>query len=121
MAEIIESIKDKLKSVIDVDYDENNLIITINVKGEIQKSEILAEPNEVKDMLRILGGLTDDINMDIEIDNEARTIKLTFQNKENLQNFRGILENIWERTIHIFNELEKGNNNILRGVGDFSD
>lgn len=121
MAEIMELIKNKLQSVIEVNYDENNLIIILNVKGEIQKSDILAEPNEVKDMLRILGGLTEEVSMDIEIDNKARSIKLTFQNKEDLEIVKGVLDNIWERTIHIFDELEKGNNNILRGVGDFND
>ena len=121
MAEILELIKSKLQSVVEVDCDENNLIIILNIKGEIQKSDILAEPHEVKDMLRILGGLTEDISMEIEIDNKARNIKLTFLNKEDLEKVKSVLDNIWERTIHIFGELEKGNNNILRGVGDFSD
>jgi len=121
MAEILELFKSKLQSVIEVDCDENNLIIILNVKGEIQKSDILAEPHEVKDMLRILGGLKEDIPMGIEIDNKAREIKLKFENKDDLDKVKVILDNIWERTIHIFDELEKGNNNILRGVGDFSD
>ncbi len=121
MAEILELFKSKLQSVIEVDCDENNLIIILNVKGEIQKSDILAEPHEVKDMLRILGGLKEDVSMEIEIDNKARKIKLTFQNKEDLEKVKSVVDNIWERTIHIFDELEKGNNNILRGVGDFSD
>ena len=76
MAEILELFKSKLQSVIEVDCDENNLIIILNVKGEIQKSDILAEPHEVKDMLRILGGLTEDVSMEIEIDNKARKIKI---------------------------------------------
>lgn len=117
----MELIKNKLQSVIEVKCDEDNLIINLNIKGEIQKSDILAEPDEVKDMLRILGGLIEEVSMDIEIDNKARNIKLTFQNKEDLENVSGVLDNIWERTFHIFNELEKGNNNILRGVGDFND
>ena len=121
MAEIIELLKNKLKSVIEVDCDENNLIIILNIIGEIQKSDILAEPDEVKGMLRILGGLTEEVSMDIEIDNKARNIKLSFQNKEDLENVSGVLDNIWDRTINIFDELEKGNNNILRGVGDFND
>ena len=121
MAEILELIKNRLKSVLEVNVDEKNLLIIIDVKEEIQKSDILAEPQEVKDMLRILGGLTEEIPMEIEIDNKTRNIKLTFQNKEDLEKVKSVLDNIWERTMHIFNELEKGNNNILRGVGDFSE
>ena len=121
MAEIVELIKNKLKSVIEVNYDEDNLIIALNIKGEIQKSDILAEPGEVKDMLRILGGLTNDVSMEIEIDNKARSIKLIFKNNEDLEIVKNVLDNIWERTFHIFLELEKGNNNVLRGVGDFHD
>ena len=112
MAEIVELIKNKLKSVIEVNYDEDNLIIALNIKGEIQKSDILAEPGEVKDMLRILGGLTNDVSMEIEIDNKARSIKLIFKNNEDLEIVKNVLDNIWERTFHIFLELEKGNNNV---------
>jgi len=121
MAEILEIVKSRLESSLEVNVDENNLIIILNVKKEIQKSDILAEPHEVKDMIRILGGLKEDVSMEIEIDNNARNIKLTFQNKEDLEKVKNVLDNIWERTIHIFKELEKGNTNTLRGVGDFSD
>ncbi|TFG14883.1 MAG: hypothetical protein EU535_02585 [Promethearchaeota archaeon] len=121
MAEMLKLIKNKLMSAVEIDYDENNLIIILNVKGEIQKSDILAEPQEVKDMLQILGGLKEDIFMKIDVDNNARNIKLEFQIKEDLEKVKKILEHIWERTIHLFEELEKGNSNILRGVGDFSD
>ena len=121
MAEILELIKSRLQSVLEVSVDENNLIIILNIKREIQKSDILAEPNEVKDMLRILGGLKEDVVMEIEIDNEARNIKMKFKNKDDLEKVKDVLDNIWERTIHIFGELGKGNNNVLRGVGDFSD
>ncbi|MFX1338813.1 MAG: hypothetical protein ACFFDK_09405, partial [Promethearchaeota archaeon] len=88
---------------------------------EVQKSDILAEPHEVKDMLRILGGLIEDVSIEIEIDNNARNIKLKFQNKEDLEKVKSVLDHIWERTLYIFEELEKGNTNTLRGVGDFSD
>ncbi len=121
MAELLDMVKSRLESALEVNVDENNLIIILNVKKEIQKSDILAEPHEVKDMLRILGGLTEDVSMEIEIDNNTRNIKSKFQNKEDIEKVNSVLDNIWERTIHIFDELEKGNNNILRGVGDFSD
>jgi len=121
MAEIFEMVKSRLESSLEVKVDEKNLIIILFVKKEIQKSDVLAEPHEVKDMLRILGGLTEDISMEIEINNNARNIKLIFHNKEGLEKVKNVLDHIWERTIHIFEELEKGNTNILRGVGDFSD
>ena len=121
MAELLELVKSRLESAIEVNVDDKNLFIIINVKKEIQKADILAEPYEVKDMLRILGGLTEDVPMEIEIDNNARIIKLTFQNKEDFQKVKNVLDHIWERTIHIFEELEKGKTNTLRGVGGFSD
>jgi hypothetical protein len=121
MAEILELIKKRLPSVIDVIINSNKLILTLNIKEEIQKSRILAEPYEVKDMLRILGGLREDLSMEIEIDNQLRNIKLKFQNSEDFEEVKNVLDNIWERTIHLLEELEKGNANVLRGVGDFSD
>ena len=121
MAELLDLVKKRLESVLEVNVDDNNLLIILNVKGEIQKANILAEPHEVKDMLHILGGLTEDVSMEIEIDNKARNIKLIFQNKEDLEKVKNVLDHIWERTIHIFEELEKGNTNTLRGVCGFSD
>ncbi len=121
MAENLEIIKSRLESLLDVNVDESNLFIVLNVKGEIQKSEILAEPHEVKDMLHIFGGLIEDISMEIEIDNNTRSIKLIFTNKEDLNKVRVVLDNIWERITLIFDELEKGNASVIRGIGDFSD
>ena len=121
MAEMLELIKSKLMSAIKIDYDENNLIIILNIKGEIQKSDILAEPQEVKDMLQIFGGLKEDIFMKIDVDNNALNIKLKFQTKEDLEKVKKVLEHIWEQIIDLFEELEKGNSSIIRGVGDFTD
>jgi len=72
-------------------------------------------------MIHILGGLKEDILMKINVDNNTRNIKLKFQTKEDLEKVKKVLDNIWERTIHIFEELEKGNSSILRGIGDFTD
>ena len=121
MAEDLEMIKNRLESLLEVNVNEKNLFIILNVKGEIQKSEKLAEPHEVKDMLHIFGGLKEEISMEIEIDNITKSIKLIFTNKEDLDNVRIILDNMWERIIHIFDELEQGNANVIRGIGDFSD
>jgi len=121
MAEILELIKRRLISLLEVKIDEENLKIILLVRGEIQKSAILAEPHEVKDMLRILGGLKDELSMEIEVDNNAREIKLKFENKDDLETVKINLDNLWDRTIHIFDELEKGNYDLLRGVGDFND
>jgi hypothetical protein len=121
MTEMLEMVKSRLESYLEVRVDEKNLLIILSVIKEIQKSDVLAEPHEVKDMLRILGGLTEDVSMKIEIDNNARKIKFIFQNKEDLEKVKRVLDHIWERTIHIFEELEAGNTDTLRGVGDFSE
>ena len=121
MTEILELIKKRLPTVMDVKINSNKLILTLNIKEDIQKSRILAEPYEIKDMLRILGGLREDLSMEIEIDNQLRNINLKCQNREDFEEVKDVLDHIWERTIQLLEELEKGNAIVLRGIGDFSD
>ena len=55
MEEILDLIKERLASVLDIRLDEDNLSITLIIKRREQIIGNLAEPNEVKDMLRMLG------------------------------------------------------------------
>jgi hypothetical protein len=121
MEEILDLIKERLASVLDIRLDEDNLSITLIIKRREQIIGNLAEPNEVKDMLRMLGGLKEDPPMNIQINNAAGEIILKFQSKEDLNNVKDILDGIWEKTIAIFEDLVKGNYEVIKDMGDFND
>ena len=121
MEEILDLIKNRLTSAIEFNVDENNLIILIIVKQKEQITGKIAEPKEVKDMLRMLGGLKEDIPMDIEINNDVGHIILKFTNKNDMEKVNGVLDKIWDRTINIFKELVKGNYDMIKDMGDFEE
>jgi hypothetical protein len=119
MEEIFELIKKELFDITKVTVDEDQLVILIKVNVKSSYKGILAEPFEIKDMLKMLGGLKEDISMKIEIESEAREIRLKFNSKEDLEKVKKILDIIWEQTIHIVEDLVKGNYDIIKDMGDF--
>lgn len=121
MEEISNYVKKNLESTVEINFDENNLRISLIIKPKSQLSGQIASPKEVKDMLRMLGGLKEEVPMDLEIDNEVGEIELKFQNKEYMLKIKEILNGIWDRTIHILNQLEKGHYDLMRELGDFED
>ena len=121
MEEMIDLVKKRLESAIEIKVDENNFLILIKVKLKEQIIGSIAEPNEVKDMLRMLGGLQEDIPMNIEINNDAGLIKLKFNNKTDMNKAKAVMKNLWERIRFIFNELVKGNYEMIRDMGDFKE
>lgn len=121
MEEMVDLVKKRLESAIEIKVDENNFLILIKVKLKEQIIGSIAEPNEVKDMLRMLGGLQEDIPMNIEINNDAGLIKLKFNNKTDMNKAKAVMENLWERIRFIFNELVKGNYEMIRDMGDFKE
>ena len=121
MEEILDLLRNRLASSIEFNMDEKNLIISIILKQKERITGNIAEPNEIKDMLRMLGGLKEDIPMDTEINNETGHILLKFNNKNDMDKVKEVLDNIWDRIIMIFNNLGPGNYDIIKDMGDFED
>lgn len=117
MEEIIPSLRNMLKQAIEHKVDENNLKITLIVKKEVIGP--LAEPDEVTTMFQMLGGLKEEIPMEINIDNKAQKINIKFQTKEDLNKIRAIINTIWDNTVDLLEEFIAGDLTRLKDIPDY--
>ncbi|TFG00596.1 MAG: hypothetical protein EU540_05110 [Promethearchaeota archaeon] len=106
---------------VQIKANEKDLVISIIVKSENKLKGAFANKTEVNDMLRMFGGLNEDIAMEIDIDEESQKIDLKFQDKNNYIKVRDILDNFLERIIDICNKALAGDISHFRDLGDFSD
>ena len=79
MENIIDGLKDMLKEQVSINIDDTNLKISLEFKGEEKRKDELGEESEIKDMLKMFGGLTEEIQMDIKIDEESQKITMEFK------------------------------------------
>lgn len=117
MEEIIHSLRNILKQAIEHKVDENNLKITLIVKKEVKGP--LAEPDEVITMFQMLGGLKEEIPMEINTDNKAQKINIKFQTKEDLNKIRAIINTIWDNTVDLLEEFIAGDLTRLKDIPDY--
>lgn len=116
MEELLPHLKGMLKEAIDINADALNLTITLIIKNKI--NGIIAEPEEVVVMLKMYGGLTEEIPMEINIDNENQTIVLKFQNEENYIEIAEIFKTIWDNAIDLLYQAIESDFSRIKNIPD---
>ncbi|MFX0020119.1 MAG: hypothetical protein ACFFAF_15465 [Candidatus Hermodarchaeota archaeon] len=119
MEELYPILKNMLKKSIDIKIDKPNLTIYLTLKNQIKGK--IAEPKEIIIMLKMFGGLREDIPMDITIDNEIQQITLKFQDKTDFNKIQDIMETLWENTVNMLIQVTKGNFKIINDIPDVDD
>lgn len=121
MEELIPALKNMLSTAVKIIEDEDNLVITLVINDTENIIRNLAEPKEVKTMLRMFGGLKEEIKMEIEIDEEAKTINMKFNFKEDMDKVREVLDNLWDRIEQLLGQAMMGSLDGFKDLGDFDD
>lgn len=116
MEELFTTLKNRLKNSIEIKADQPNLIISIIIKSEVKGK--IAEPDEVLVMLKMFGGLREEVPLDIEIDNENRKINLKFENMENFEKILDITTKIWDNAVDMLIQVTDGNFDVIRDIPD---
>jgi len=116
MEELYPILKDMLKESIEIKVDKPNLTIYLIIKNRSKGN--LAEPKEIIIMLKMFGGLREDIPIDINIDNKMHQIALKFQDETDFNKIQEIMETIWENTINMLIQVTNGNFNIINDIPD---
>lgn len=118
---IIDGLKNMLKEQVSINTDDTKLKISLDFKGEKKRKDELGKESEVKDMLKVIGGLTEDIQLDINVDEESQKITIEFKNKEDMINVQNILENLWERASELLKKAFLGDFIAIKDLGDFTE
>ncbi|MFX1407324.1 MAG: hypothetical protein ACFFBW_10230 [Promethearchaeota archaeon] len=119
MEEIFPLLKDMLKNSIQIKKDESNLQISIIIKSEVKGN--LAEPEEVIIMLKMFGGLREDLPIEININNEKQAIDLKLDNKENFSKVSSMMDKIWDNAVDMLINLTEGNYNVIKDIPNIDD
>ncbi|MFX1358201.1 MAG: hypothetical protein ACFFA8_13085 [Promethearchaeota archaeon] len=119
MEEIFPLLKDILKKSIEIQKDESNLLISIIVKSKVKGN--LAEPEEIIIMLKMFGGLREDIPININIDNKSQTIDLKFNDKENFEKVSLMMDKMWDNAVDMLIQLVDGNYKVIQDIPNIDD
>jgi hypothetical protein len=116
MEELLPNLKSMLKEAIDIKEDASKLAIVLIVKNKVEG--IVAEPEEIILMLKMYGGLREEIPMEITIDNPTQTITLKFQNEENFKKIAKIFETLWDDAIELLFQAIESDFSRIKTIPD---
>ncbi len=119
MEEILPSLKGMLKDAIDIKSDVTRLGITITVLNKIKGN--VADPDEILVMLKMFGGLKEDVPMEININNETQIIEIKFQNEEDFKKIQKIMETIWDDAVDMLEQASQGDFSRIKNIPNIDD
>lgn len=119
MEELLPSLKGILKEAIEIGTDASKLAIKLTIKNKIDG--IVAEPKEIIVMLKMYGGLREEIPMEINIDNLNQTITLKFQIEENFKKLSKIFETLWDNTVDLLFQAIESDFSRIKNIPDIDD
>jgi len=119
MEDIIPGLKGMLQEAIDIKANVSNLTILMTVKKDIQG--IVADSEEIIVMLKMYGGLREEIPMEIDVDNATQIITLKFQKEEDFNKIEKILETLFDNAIDLLVQTMNGDFNCIRDIPNIDD
>jgi len=119
MEEILPRLKGMLKDATIISSDATKFEITITIVKKINGN--VAEPDEVIVMLKMYGGLREDIPMEIDIDNDAQNITLKFQNEEDFIKVAKIMETLWDNAVDMLTSALEGDISRIKDIPKIDD
>ena len=119
MEELLPSLKNLLKEAIEINLDASNLAVRLIIKPEIDG--VIAKPEEIIVMLKMYGGLKEDIPMKIEINNETQNITLTLQNDDDYKKISKIFESIWDSAVDLLNQAIESDFSRIKNIPNIDD
>jgi len=124
MEELYPKLSDSLKKVVEIIEIEDQLKIELRVKNKDLLPGDLGSPSEVKEMIRIFGGISHDIIMEVIVDEKANIITIKLQKREDYEIVKNAMRTIWERAAELLEKsisTEPGRNDEFRALGDFDE
>jgi hypothetical protein len=104
-----------------IQSDEKNLTLSLIFKENVISKDDLGDETEIKDMLRIFGGLREEISMKIDTVMESQKINLKFQKEEDMVKVYDVLVRLWDNTVKLLKTVFSGDFSVIRDLGDFND
>ena len=124
MEELLPKLSNLLSDAVEIREDKEQLLIELKIKEKDLIPGDLGKSNEVKEMIRIFGGVKQDISMDVAVDEKTKIITLKLLNNEDFETISTAMKNIWERASNLLIEafnVEPGKIGKFKDLGDFDE
>ena len=124
MEELYPKLSDSLKKIVEIVEVEDQLKIELRVKNKDLIPGDLGSPSEVEEMIRIFGGVSQNIIMQVNTDEKANIITIKLQKREDFEIAKNAIKTIWERVAELLEKsisTEPGRNDEFRALGDFDE
>ncbi len=124
MEDLFPKLENSLRNAVEIKENKNSLLIELKVKEKDLIPGDLGSPNEVEEMIRIFGGVKDEIQMKVDVDKTTNTFSLKFENEEDYEAVSTVMKNIWQRASELLIKAysaEPGNIGVFRELGDFDE
>ena len=124
MEELYPKLSDALKKTVEIIEVDEQLKIELRVKNKDLLPGDLGSPTEIKEMIRIFGGVSHDIIMEVNIDEKSNIITIKLQKREDFEIVKNAMRTIWERAAELLKKAistEPGRNDEFRALGDFDE
>ena len=119
MEEILQRLKGMLKDATVIKSDATKFEIVITIVKKINGN--VAEPDEIIVMLKMYGGLREDIPMEIDIDNDAQKITLKFENEVDFIKVANIMETLWDNAVDMLTSAMEGDISRIKDIPNLDD
>ncbi|MFX0186215.1 MAG: hypothetical protein ACFE8A_00615 [Candidatus Hodarchaeota archaeon] len=124
MEELLPKLSNLLNDAVEIRENKEQLLIELKIRKKDLILGDLGKPNEVKEMIKVFGGVKQDIPIDVAVDEKTNIITLKLLYKEDFKLISTAIKNLWERVsallIEAFN-AEPGKIGKFKDLGDFDE
>ena len=124
MEELFPKLSDIFNDTIEIREVKEQLLIELKINKKDLVPGDLGKPYEVKEMIRMFGGVKEDISMDVTVDENTNIITIKMQNNEDFETINTAMKNLWERASNLLIEatnMEPGTAGSFKELGDFEE
>ncbi len=124
MEELLPKLSDSLKNAVEITENEAQLSIDLKLKRERFVPGDIGTPKEIREMIRIFGGISQEIPIEIKVNENSKTISLNMQTKEEFELICDGMKNIWHKVAELLQKAfnaEPGKTEEFRALGDFDE
>ena len=124
MEDLLPNLSDLLKKSIRIEENNDKLSIKLEVKNKELILGDLGKPFEIQEMIRLFGGLKQEIPMEIDANEETKVITILLSNKGDFEAVSSAIKNVWDRASELLIKAfyaEPGKTEEFRDLGDFND
>ena len=124
MEELFPKMIDIFNDAIEIREVKEQFLIELKINKKDLVPGDLGKPYEVKEMIKMFGGVKQEISMDVAVDENTKIITIKMQNNEDFETISTAMKNLWKQASNLLIEasnVEPGTVGTFKDLGDFDE